>query len=93
MGASVPTTNEEPAGVLVFVGLPDVDIPLVQPAINIEPAARAKIDGRKVLPSILGRIESTSLSVVVRGLTETSLELGTQKQRISVVQAGVVLFG
>lgn len=45
-----------------------VTIPLVQPAISNEPTASAQIEGRKVLPSNLEGISSTSLSADVRGL-------------------------
>jgi hypothetical protein len=49
IGASVPTTNEEPVGVFEFVVVELVFIPLVQPAISKEPAATARIEERHVL--------------------------------------------
>lgn len=83
IGASVPTTNEEPVGLFEFVVVePVVTIPLVQPAISSEPAASAKIDGRKVLPSILGRIGVHRFLRSTVASTEPSLELGAQKQHL-----------
>jgi len=71
IGASVPTTKDDPVGELELPLVELVDnVPLAHPAIRNEPTASARMDGRKTLPCILKGISDTSLSAFVRGLHE-----------------------
>jgi len=46
MGASVPTTNEEPVGVLELLPRLDVVVTPLQPPRKKEPTVNARIEGR-----------------------------------------------
>jgi hypothetical protein len=64
MGASVPTTNAGPVGVLGFVVF--VIVPLEQPVANIPAADSKRIASLKGIFEVLGDISCTPLSAGLR---------------------------
>jgi hypothetical protein len=68
IGASVPTTNEAPVGVVESVEVEEFVVTPLQPATSSEPTVIARSEGRKVLPCVLKCISVPSLSAFARGL-------------------------
>jgi hypothetical protein len=76
IGASVPTTKEDPVGEVELVLMEPDDVePLPHPAMRNEPTASVTIEGRKSLPRILMSIFRYIAFCGHRGPHGASLEL------------------